>query len=211
MSHGVKKVLILAPHTDDGELGAGGAIARYVEEGVEVKYVAFSDCSESLPEGYANGTLAMECHMAMGTLGVKDVSVLDFPVRNFDKYRQRILDALIKIRTEYSPDVVFLPSSHDNHQDHAVIHQEGVRAFKGSSLFGYFFLWNSFKFDFTGVVELDEGHIEKKMKAIECYKSQSQRFYCRDGYMKSVAKTVGASLGVKFAEVFECIRVFQKL
>ena len=35
-------VLVLAPHTDDGELGAGGFIAKLIEKGAKVTYVAFS-------------------------------------------------------------------------------------------------------------------------------------------------------------------------
>jgi len=31
-----KRVVILATHTDDGELGCRGAINRFLEEGVEV-------------------------------------------------------------------------------------------------------------------------------------------------------------------------------
>lgn len=33
-------VLVLAPHMDDGEMGCGGTIARFVEEGRKVHYVA---------------------------------------------------------------------------------------------------------------------------------------------------------------------------
>ena len=36
------KILVLAPHTDDGELGCGGTIAQYIDQGKEVYYVAFS-------------------------------------------------------------------------------------------------------------------------------------------------------------------------
>lgn len=36
-----KNVLVLAPHTDDGELGAGGTINRLIEEGSKVTYAAF--------------------------------------------------------------------------------------------------------------------------------------------------------------------------
>jgi len=43
-----KKALVLAPHTDDGEFGCGGTISRLVREGCTVKYVAFSDCKESV-------------------------------------------------------------------------------------------------------------------------------------------------------------------
>ena len=31
-----RRVLVLAPHTDDGEFGAGGTIARWLSEGDEV-------------------------------------------------------------------------------------------------------------------------------------------------------------------------------
>ena len=46
-----KKVLVLAPHTDDGELGAGGFISKLIEDGADVYYMAFSTAEESVPEG----------------------------------------------------------------------------------------------------------------------------------------------------------------
>ena len=47
-----RSVLVLAPHTDDGEFGCGGTIARLVDAGAEVRYVAFSSASRSLPAGF---------------------------------------------------------------------------------------------------------------------------------------------------------------
>ena len=47
-----RRALVLAPHTDDGEFGCGGTIARLVEAGAEVHYHAFSSASRSLPEGF---------------------------------------------------------------------------------------------------------------------------------------------------------------
>ena len=47
------RVLVLAPHTDDGEFGCGGTMARLVEAGSDVRYVAFSIATRSLPEGFA--------------------------------------------------------------------------------------------------------------------------------------------------------------
>ena len=37
-----EKVLVLAPHTDDGELGCGGTIARKIEEGAEADLTLFN-------------------------------------------------------------------------------------------------------------------------------------------------------------------------
>ncbi len=47
----MKKILVLAPHTDDGEFGCGGTISKLVREGNDVFYVAFSSCEKSLPIG----------------------------------------------------------------------------------------------------------------------------------------------------------------
>ena len=55
-----KRILVLAPHTDDGELGCGGAVARFLEEGREVYQAVFSAAARSLPEGLPSDTLVRE-------------------------------------------------------------------------------------------------------------------------------------------------------
>jgi LmbE family N-acetylglucosaminyl deacetylase len=47
-----KTVYVLAPHTDDGELGAGATIAKLIEEGANVYYFSFSTAETSVPEGF---------------------------------------------------------------------------------------------------------------------------------------------------------------
>jgi LmbE family N-acetylglucosaminyl deacetylase len=54
----------LAPHTDDGELGAGGFISKLVDEGAEVFYMAFSTAEESVPEGFPKDILKTEVKAA---------------------------------------------------------------------------------------------------------------------------------------------------
>ena len=56
----MEKILILAPHTDDGELGCGGSIARFIEEGKDVYYVAFSTAEESVEHGLPKNILEIE-------------------------------------------------------------------------------------------------------------------------------------------------------
>ncbi|MBL6731310.1 MAG: PIG-L family deacetylase, partial [Bacteroidia bacterium] len=43
----IQTVLILAPHTDDAELGCGGTIARFLEEGKKMYVAAFSTARAS--------------------------------------------------------------------------------------------------------------------------------------------------------------------
>ena len=59
-----QRALVLAPHTDDGEFGCGGTMARLVDAGCEVRYVAFSIATRSLPEGFPPDTLAREVREA---------------------------------------------------------------------------------------------------------------------------------------------------
>ena len=88
-----KKALVLAPHTDDGELGCGGTMARLVEGGCEVRYVAFSIATRSLPPGFEPDTLAREVREATAELGIPEdrLTVHDFDVRTFPDRRQDIL------------------------------------------------------------------------------------------------------------------------
>ena len=55
-----KNVYVLAPHTDDGELGAGGTIAKLIELGANIFYFAFSTAADSVPEGFPKDILKIE-------------------------------------------------------------------------------------------------------------------------------------------------------
>ena len=91
MIGGWERVLVLAPHTDDGEFGAGGTMARLVENGAEVRYVAFSIATRSLPEGFPPDTLAREVREATAELGIPEanLTVHDFDVRTSKSWTVR--------------------------------------------------------------------------------------------------------------------------
>ena len=62
------RILILSPHTDDGEYGCGGSIARFVLEGKDVFYVAFSTAEKSVPSEYPRDILRSEVKEATRVL-----------------------------------------------------------------------------------------------------------------------------------------------
>jgi len=202
------RVLILSPHTDDGELGCGGTIAKFVEEGKEVFYVAFSACEKSVPEGFPKDILKKEVREATKVLGIDNDNLIlfNFEVRNFPSFRQEILDTLIKIRDEIKPDIVFTPSSYDTHQDHRVVMEETLRAFKGCTLLRYEQPWNNITFNTTAFIPLEERHINLKIKALMCYKSQMGRPYFNEIFIRSLARTRGVQINAEYAEAFEVIR-----
>ena len=55
-----KRILVLAPHTDDGEFGCGASIARFIAEGADVYYAAFSLAEESVPPPFPKNILETE-------------------------------------------------------------------------------------------------------------------------------------------------------
>ena len=104
-----KTVLVLAPHTDDGEFGCGGTIARLINEGAEVHYIAFSACEQSVLPQFPSDILITEVKEAPKVLGIKseNLHLLKYDVRTFNYNRQAILDEIIKFRNEINPDLVF--------------------------------------------------------------------------------------------------------
>ena len=208
-----KKILVLSPHIDDGELGAGGYICQSIKKGSKVLYVAFSDCKESLTEGLEKNTLSKECLKSTKILGIDSskVKIFNFKVRTFPDCRQHILDILINLKKEFNPNEVLTPSRFDIHQDHQVITNEAIRAFKMCSIFGYELPWNCLKSDFNYFVELSNDDIKKKIQALNSYKSQKNRYYFQDDFVLNNANLRGKLINVSYAEVFEIIRQIKKL
>ena len=203
-----KNILILAPHTDDGELGAGGTIHRFIQEGRTVHYVAFSTAEESVPDGFPSNILSEEVTRATSSLGIPKSNLIihGFTVRKLNFVRQEILEILVKLKKDINPDLVFLPSLNDIHQDHTTIAQEGLRAFKDTSILGYELLWNNLKFDTTCFIKLSEINVEAKYRALQEYQSQAHRDYMSKEFIYSHAITRGVQARDKYAEAFEVIR-----
>ena len=203
------RVMFLSPHTDDAELGAGGTIARFIEEGKDVTYIAFSGCETTIPDGMPKDTLRTECLRSITTLGVspKKLLILNYEVRTFPEHRQQILDDLIKFRQKYQPDLLLLPSSQDMHQDHHTIYSEALRAFKKeASIWGYEHPWNNLTFTTDVFVKLTLKHLEKKIAALKEYRSQVGKSYMEERNLRSLACARGAQLDIEYAEAFELIR-----
>lgn len=204
-----KKILVLAPHTDDGELGCGGSIAKFCKQGKEVHYTAFSSCQKSLPVGLARDTLQVECRKAVTSLGIDPsrLKLLDFDVREFPIKRQEILEEMVKMDKQISPELVIIPSSTDIHQDHQVIHQEALRAFRKRSVLGYELPWNENRFEANYYIQLSPEALDKKCEALLAYKSQAHRNYMQEDFIRSLARVRGVQCGQTFAEAFEVLRI----
>ena len=209
MNLNFKRALVLAPHTADGEFGCGGTIAKLSESGAEVFYVAFSACQQSVLPNFPPDILVTEVKEATQVLGVKGENLIlfDYEVRTFNFHRQEILDDILKLKNDINPDIVFMPTINDIHQDHFTISNEGMRAFKWSTLLCYELPWNNFNFITGCFVRLSEQNVNKKLEALSKYRSQAHRPYANADFIKSLATVRGVQSGNEFAETFEIVRL----
>ena len=210
MNMAFERVLVLSPHTDDGEMAAGGTIARLAAEGRDLLYVALSSCEASVPEGFPPDVLKVECMQSVAVLGIPTgrVVLLNYAVRNFPSSRQEILEDVVRLNKDFRPDLVLVPSSNDLHQDHHVVHEEALRAFKmTSTILGYEHPWNNLGFTTDVFVNLEERHIVRKIDSLKKYGSQQSKAYFSEEYVRALAYTRGTQVGFRYAEAFELVRL----
>lgn len=194
-------ILLLAPHADDVELGCGATVARFVKEGHNLLWVVFTDEQE----------LNREHMEAIKEIGVKNGSHLafDFTLRQLSERRQEALDRLVALNSKFKPDLVIGPSLHDFHQDHQVVANEMVRAFKTSaSIICYELPWNHISFDVQLLTKLNGQHVQAKVNMLEKFKSELvvRAEYFSPQLMRGMALLRGSQAGTAYAEAFEVLR-----
>jgi len=195
-----KRILALAPHTDDIELGCGGLLAKY-KDTAQIDVIGFTAA-----QPLSIGDPVQEFYNAMELLNA-DVSFLGYECRILNNRRQDILDFLWKCNAENHYDLVLCPCSSDHHQDHQVIYNECFRAFKKTTILGYELPWNNRTFRTDVFIKLSREDLDLKFKMLDCYKTQGERAFMNKNYIYDIARTRGLQVGTEYAESYEAIRV----
>jgi N-acetylglucosamine malate deacetylase 1 len=204
-----QKILVLGAHPDD-EMACAGFMVRLSDMGAEIHHHYFSTCAISTQDrGYEPDQLLQECEQSRNILGVSVAgrTASDFPVRNFPKHRQGILDALILLRADVNPDLILTSATSDCHQDHATVTQEVMRAFKHKSIWGYEMPWNMFRQDYDCLVSITSAQLDRKIASLASYKSQDGSPYVDPDFIRSLARVRGVQAGCMYAEAYQNIRM----
>jgi LmbE family N-acetylglucosaminyl deacetylase len=198
------RVLFIGAHPDDIELGCGALIA-HIHSQAEVMCVTLSDNQKNpdLPN------LPQEYRRSMAVLGVPEANALlgPFETRRFPEFRQEILEYLIHLNRSFQPEIVFVHTRADIHQDHAAITEEALRAFRGTTVLGYDVLRSSYGFFPNFLVEVEERDVEAKIAALAEYKTYAQRYYFDPGVTRATLIRHGALAERPYAEGFDILRV----
>jgi len=201
--HG-KKVIFIGAHPDDIELGCGALIAN-IQSKTDVHCVTLSD-NQKNP---LLTNLVEEHYNSMSILGLKREQVIlgQFETRRFPEQRQDILEFMLALRKDLEPDMVFVHTAADLHQDHGTITQEALRAFRGISIFGYDVIRSSHGFFPTFLLEVQSEDVEKKIQSLAAYKTYQDKYYFSPELTRSILIRNGAICERPYAEGFDMMRV----
>ena len=211
----MKNILVIGAHFDDAELGAGGSMRKWSDEGKKVYKLTLTD-NETNFEQY---NLMVDYHktknesaLASEVLGV--VEIADFSPEKCNQlvYSTELMQKIEKIIYDLQIDTVVIHSSEDANQDHieaskicvtAARHCDNILFFKSN---GYLsetgFLPNYF-------VDISK-YIELKKKALEVYSSANNRQGRLFDSCIERNHFYGYSVGVEYAEPFKVLRMVEK-
>jgi LmbE family N-acetylglucosaminyl deacetylase len=199
-----QRVLFLGAHPDDIEIGCGALIAHITDQ-TDILSVTLSDNQKNPDLAH----LVDEHYKSMAVLGVpKEKAILGtFETRRFPHFRQEILEYMIQINRSFKPDIVFVHTKSDIHQDHATVTEEALRAFRGTSVLGYDVIRSSYGFFPSFLVEVTEADVEKKIEALGQYATYANRYYFSSEITRSTLVRNGAICERHYAEGFDILRI----
>jgi len=202
-----KRVLFLGAHPDDIELGCGALLHQIVDK-TEVLCVTLSD-NQKNPDLQ---NVKDEHLKSMAVLGVPAEKVVfgPFTTRVFPDSRQEILEYFLKLRRDFQPDLIFVHSERDIHQDHNTMTDEALRAFRGITVLGFDVVRYSYGFFPHFLAEVSEESVNKKIEALSQYETYRDKYYFNSELTRSIMVRHGALAEIPFAEGFDILRIVGK-
>jgi N-acetylglucosamine malate deacetylase 1 len=199
-----KSVLFLGAHPDDIELGCG-ALLHHIAGHTDVLCVTLSD-NQKNPD---LKNVKTEHYESMAVLGMPKEKIIlgPFTTRVFPESRQEILEYFLKLSREFSPDLIFVHSKQDVHQDHLTMTDEALRAFRGITVLGFDVVRSSYGFFPHFLVEVTEEDVNKKIEALSKYETYRDRYYFNSELTRSIMIRHGALAERPFAEGFDILRI----
>jgi LmbE family N-acetylglucosaminyl deacetylase len=182
-----------------------GALLHHIAQHTNVLCVTLSD-NQKNPDLQ---NVKNEHYESMAVLGVSQERLIlgPFTTRVFPDSRQEILQYFLKLRREFSPDLIFVHSKQDVHQDHLTMTDEALRAFRGITVLGFDVVRSSYGFFPHFLVEVTEEDVHKKIEALSKYETYRDRYYFNSDLTRSIMVRHGALAERPFAEGFDILRI----
>lgn len=199
-----RRVLCLGAHSDDVEIGCGGAILRLLEQrdNIEVVWVVFSAGGARVAEAQKSAKQFLRLAKR------SEVIVKNFR-ESFFPFKGEAIKAFFEdLKERFVPDVIFTHYRHDLHQDHRVISDFTWNTFRNHQILEY----EIPKYDGDlGVpnmfAPLDETTVKAKARILmDSFKTQRTKQWFSEDTFLSLARIRGIECNSpdRYAEAFYC-------
>ena len=199
-----QKVCFIGAHPDDIEIGCGALLAQLANK-TDIRCVTLSDNRKN-PDLV---NLVDEHYRSMAVLGIPSEKIIlgEFETRRFPHFRQEILEYFIQLNRSFNPDIVFIHTRSDIHQDHATVTDEALRAFRGKTVLGFDVIRSSYGFFPNFLVGVSEEEVTKKIQALAEYRTYANKYYFNPEITRATLIRNGALAERPYAEGFDILRI----
>lgn len=223
------RVLVVASHPDDEVLGCGATVSRLARQGVAVRFLILGEGITSRQQERNRNEvqeelsrLIADAERAAEVVGAESVEVLDFPDNRFDSVPLLdVVKAIDERKKQFNPDLLITHFENDLNIDHGITYRaalttarpvpnEGVKTFLSFEVPSSteYQAGMGQKFTPNFYIEVEEQDVERKVQAMESYRSERRgRPHPRaPESIRALALWRGSNIGAQYAEAFSLIR-----
>lgn len=207
-------VLAIGAHYDDVELGAGGTIAKHVENGDNVTILVVTKSNYDNHDGTplrSEEQAALEGSNAAKILGVTNLICLDYQTKKV-KYTSDLIEQINGIVDSLKIDTIYTHWDGDVHQDHSSIARATLNAGRHiPRILMYRSNWYQSTKQFNGVFYSDiTNYIDVKMESLKAHVTEyNRRGDSWTNFVKHQDRNAGICMGVDYAERFQIVKWLQ--
>ena len=220
----MKKVIVISAHPDDETLGAGGALLKHLANGDEVYWLIVTNVFEH--QGFSKARVDSrqeEINAVAKAFGFKKIFNFNYPTMTLSSSSLiKMVPEISKVFLEVDPDIIYCLNRSDAHSDHRVVFDAVMACTKS---FRYPFIKTVLMYECISETEFAPA-LPERMFMPNYYVDISEFFEQKIAIMKIFASEIGehpfprsirniealatfrgASVGVKYAEAFQLIKM----
>jgi LmbE family N-acetylglucosaminyl deacetylase len=196
------RILCLGAHSDDIEIGCGGALLRLLEEhiGCHVDWTVFSANPARRREAVKSA------HLFLKNAKTKKIAIRSYKDGFFPYHGAKIKKEFERMKQAPSPDIIFTHCRNDLHQDHRLLNELTWNTFRNHTILEY----EIPKYDGdlgspNFFVELSEPCCRRKISYLfQAFRSQSSKQWFTEQTFLSIMRLRGieANSATQYAEAF---------
>lgn len=206
-----KVILAIGAHPDDIEFGCGATMLRLREEGAATYGLVLTGGERGHGEPGGSTVRQDEARSAAQVMALCSIEVHNFPDTVLHEHKPEVRKAIEEALTRWRPDIIFTHNGHDVHTDHHTVFDATLEAARGACTILCYENPNTPPAFEPGYFFDVSNHIEGKIAALACHKTQMGKSYIASSVVHAMAGFRGTQARVPFAEGFEVMRVLEKV